>query len=77
MSSSSSLFMSLFHMASAVNAGLVRSFWSKQASLMFSHDRFDDFGEVAILLKGVFGFLPKCASNGAIFLVAFELFSKF
>ena len=57
-------------MTSAVNAGLVRSFWSKQASLMFSHDRFDDFGDVAILLSGVFGFLPKCASNGVIFVVA-------
>ena len=57
-------------MASAVSAGLVRSFWSKQASLVFSHDKFDDFGDVAILLNGVFGFLPKCAWNGVIFVVA-------
>ena len=57
-------------MASAVRAGLVRSLWSKQASLVFSHDRFDDFGDVAILLSGVFGYLPKCASNGVVFVVA-------
>ena len=38
---------------------------------MFSHDKFDDFGDVAILLNGVFGFLPKCASNGVISVVAF------
>ena len=76
MSSLSSLLMSRFHMASAVNAGFVSSFWSKQAIFVFSQDKLDDFGDVPMLLNGVFGFRPNCASNGVTFIVAFGVILK-
>ena len=38
---------------------------------MFSQDKLDDFGDVVMLLNGVFNLRPNCASNGGIFVVAF------
>ena len=67
-SNSSSLFASRSHIASAVRAGLVNNLWSKQ---VFSQDKFDDLGIVAMFPSGVFGSLPNCASNGVISVVAF------
>ena len=70
MFNSSSLLAFQFHIASAVSAGFVMTFWSKQEIFVISHHKFDDLGEVDILLNGVFGFLPKCASNGVNLVVA-------
>ena len=56
MSNSSSLLAFRFHTASAVSAGFVMTFWSKQAIFVTSHHKFDDLGDVAILLKCVFVF---------------------
>ena len=72
MCNSSSLLASRLH----IGAGFVRSFLSKQAIFVFSHDRFDDLGDVAILPSGVFGFLPNCASNGVTLVVAFGVILK-
>ena len=77
LSNSSSLLAFRFHIASAVSAGFVMSFWSKQAIFVISHDKFDDLGDVAILLNGVFGFLPKCASNGVNLIVVFGVILRF
>ena len=57
-SSSSSLFTSLSHMASALSAGLESTFSSKHDSLVFSHERLDDSGGVLRLLSGILAFLP-------------------
>ena len=65
-SNSASLLASRLHIASAVS-----SLWSKQAIFVFSQDRLDDLGDMAILLNGVFGFRPNCASNGDFFVVTF------
>ena len=37
---------------------------------MFSHERFESFGDVLILVSGVLGRRPNWASNGVIFAVA-------
>ena len=63
-SNSSSLLASQFHIASAARAGFVSNLWSKQAIFVYSQDKIDSLGIVAILLNGVFGFLLNCASSG-------------
>ena len=55
---SSSRMISPSHMISAGRVGLVDSLWSTQANLVFSQDRIDGFGDVPLLLNGLFGFLP-------------------
>ena len=37
---------------------------------MFSHERFESFGDVLIFVNGVLGRRPNWASNGVIFVVA-------
>ena len=40
---------------------------------MFLYDRLHLFGFVTLFEGAVFGFLPKCASNGVIFMVLFGI----
>ena len=68
-SSSSSLFFSRSHITSADSAGFVSTFSSKHDSLVFSHEKFESFGNVLILVSGVLG-RPNWASNGVIFVAA-------
>ena len=49
---------------------LCGTFSSKHDSLVFSHERFESFGDVLIFVKSVLGRRPKWASNGVIFVVA-------
>ena len=69
MSSSSSEVASRLHSSSLVRASCLRSLLSKQRSLSFLYDRLSSDGWVTIFESSVFGFLPKCASNGVVLVV--------
>ena len=68
-SSSSSEIPSLLHISSCVRASWLRSFFPKHLLLSSLYDRFLIDGLVNIFESSVFGFQPKCASNGVIFVV--------
>ena len=64
---------SLLHISSCVSTSWRRSCLFKHLILSFLYDRFLADGLVNIFDNSLFGFLPKCASNGATFVVLLGL----
>ena len=63
----------MFYMAAGVSTGCFSSLRAEAKFFICLYDKLCLLGFVSIFESAVFGFLPKCALNGAIFVTVFGM----